>query len=1006
MKYIWYTFPLLILCTRLSAQQNQNSLSTNQLAELSYNQLDSLMYLEYQKGKYAKAIPYMQAGATKAKEEFGRLDSTYAEYVSNLGFFYHQTGKYAEAEHYYKESKAIRAEILGKEHPSYATSVNNLAGLYHYLGNYEQAELFYLQAKDIRMRFFGETHEIVANSLNNLAALYKDMGAYDKAENLQLQALDILAKVKGENDPLYATSLNNLASLYKKTQKFKKAEELLLKAKAIRLEVLGNKHPYFAQSLNNLAHLYSEMGDYKAAEVLLLEALDIYGQVLGKEHRLYASTLNNLASLYEKMQKYEAGEPLLLQAKKIYKTKLGTEHPSFARSLNNLASLYYNMNELDTALYYCLKSIDANCAKIKNIPLNLEALDFAQLAQQDYYSNQQINSTILNLLKIIEKQYLETGNPEKLEQQYKVVEVAMQLNERLRNGLSSEEDKLRILRENTLFIQKGIETALLLENTKYEKEAFSFAELNKSVLLADAIKGNRARSFGDLPDTLINYEIALQSKLSKLRKKQYSIKAPETESSVNKEISVLQLEIDAFLTSIKSKYPKYHALKYESITAKVEDIQSFLDDKNTAFLEYLLTDSITYLFSITKEEFKVYSIDIKLVDLKSRIKEFRFLLSNYENLLVHRERAGQVYSDVAYWFYKKLLYPALKGRSFENLIIVPDGELGHIPFETFLVEKSNDQKETNYKKLHYLLNDYNISYGYSATLWKENHLAPPKSNNGEMLACAAMYPPLGAEVILAKNRFGVSTYSKGKMLYVDSVLLELRTPYWYHLRSELQSLPAARDEIIALSNRFSGDFILDSVSNEGFFKKNASKYAVVHLAMHGVLEKMRPMLSSLVFTENGDSLEDNFLQAYEISRMNLNADLVVLSACQTGYGKFEQGEGVVSLARSFMYAGVPSLVVSLWQVNDGSTAKIMGDFYQNLANGMTKAKALRLAKLTYIKEYDGLAIHPTFWSPFIQLGDSKPIYLKTKSTRTSWVSILLLLVGLSGLAFFFIRRRR
>ncbi len=155
--------------------------------------------------------------------------------------------------------------------------------------------------------------------------------------------------------------------------------------------------------------------------------------------------------------------------------------------------------------------------------------------------------------------------------------------------------------------------------------------------------------------------------------------------------------------------------------------------------------------------------------------------------------------------------------------------------------------------------------------------------------------------------------------------------------------------------------------------------------MHGVLDKKQPMLSSLAFTENKDSLEDNFLQAYEISRMQLNADLVVLSACETGYGQFEQGEGVVSLARSFMYAGVPSLVVSLWQVNDVSTSIIMKAFYNNLSAGMNKPEALRQSKLSYLQNVDGIMAHPAFWSPFIQLGDSKPVYLKNKSNWVPWV---------------------
>jgi CHAT domain-containing protein len=140
----------------------------------------------------------------------------------------------------------------------------------------------------------------------------------------------------------------------------------------------------------------------------------------------------------------------------------------------------------------------------------------------------------------------------------------------------------------------------------------------------------------------------------------------------------------------------------------------------------------------------------------------------------------------------------------------------------------------------------------------------------------------------------------------------------------------------------------------------------------------------------------NFLQAYE----KLNADLVVLSAFETGYGDFEQGEGIVSLARSFMYAGTPALVVSLWSVNDMSTSIIMQSFYQNIAAGMPKDKALRQAKLDYIQRAGGNAAHPAFWSPFIQLGDTKAIPLQKKGSWLYWIIGTLCFLVIAGILWF------
>ncbi len=204
---------------------------------------------------------------------------------------------------------------------------------------------------------------------------------------------------------------------------------------------------------------------------------------------------------------------------------------------------------------------------------------------------------------------------------------------------------------------------------------------------------------------------------------------------------------------------------------------------------------------------------------------------------------------------------------------------------------------------------------------------------------------------------------------LDDNILRGRIPTTRQTREVLQPLPAARKEVEALEALYKGCFALDSLASERLFYERVKEYGIIHLGMHGLLDENRPILSSLALTENGDSLYDNFLQAHEISKMELNSDLVVLSACETGYGRFETGNGIASLARAFMYAGVPSLVVSLWQVNDMSTSIIMQNFYKHLAHGKTKSAALRQAKLDYLTQADGLAAHPAFWSPFILIGD-------------------------------------
>ncbi len=360
-------------------------------------------------------------------------------------------------------------------------------------------------------------------------------------------------------------------------------------------------------------------------------------------------------------------------------------------------------------------------------------------------------------------------------------------------------------------------------------------------------------------------------------------------------------------------------------------------------------------------------------------------LIDYKFLKEQETTAYELYTQSAYWFYHHLLAPALTSKEdIEHLIIIPDGELGHLPFEAFLSEPV--EEEILYQDLPYLLKKYRISYNYSANLWKENLTSPPNKNNGKILAIAAQY-----------NIKGDSLRSRSN-----------RAPHLLNLRDALNDLPAAKEEVMALSQKFIGEFWQKEQSNERNFKEKAGEFGIIHLAMHGLLNQRAPILSSLAFTENGDSSEDNFLEAWEISHLRLNAQLVVLSACETGYGRFQQGEGVMSLARSFMYAGVPSLVVSLWQVNDVSTSRIMQLFYQNLSKGIDKAEALRQAKLKYIASHTtSIQAHPAFWAAFVQIGDSRPINVATKGIGAMlwWIvgGIGLLLLG--GLSFVLMKQK-
>jgi CHAT domain-containing protein len=238
----------------------------------------------------------------------------------------------------------------------------------------------------------------------------------------------------------------------------------------------------------------------------------------------------------------------------------------------------------------------------------------------------------------------------------------------------------------------------------------------------------------------------------------------------------------------------------------------------------------------------------------------------------------------------------------------------------------------------------------------------------------------------------------------ESSVSTYRTGKEKNLRSGIGELPGAENEFKMLKNRYKGFYPSKMNASEKTWKENAHEYGILHFAMHGLIDEKEPEFSSLVFTEDGNKEEDNFLYAYEIKQSKLNASMVVLSACETGAGKYQRGEGVLSIGRGFMYAGVPSIVMTLWKLNDQSASELIGNFYANLEVGQQKDKALQDAKIKYLETSNDMAAHPALWACFIQLGDYSPIILAQKS-YFNYLIISAVIGSVIVLLLFFYRRK-
>ena len=308
----------------------------------------------------------------------------------------------------------------------------------------------------------------------------------------------------------------------------------------------------------------------------------------------------------------------------------------------------------------------------------------------------------------------------------------------------------------------------------------------------------------------------------------------------------------------------------------------------------------------------------------------------------------------------------------KQITIIPDGVLGYIPFEALL--RKLPTNSTKFSEHAYLLNDYQISYAYSATLYKKMKNRQHTQTRKTLLAFA---PSFVSQQLLANESRSISE--------VRGLLTDLK-----------YNIP----EVKAIQQLIGGDIFTDLAATKETFLNKATAYKILHLSTHGKADVIKGDYAYLAFTEVKDSIENNFLYNKDLYHMNIQADLVVLSACETGIGELQQGEGIISLARGFSYAGAKSVITTLWSVDDQKTMNIMKQFYSFIKDGAPKDQALRQAKLNFLEDYGNLA-HPFFWAPFVPIGDMSPmkftpmIFNQSYLLKTSLLLLVLLLVFLS-----------
>lgn len=770
-----------------------------------------------------------------------------------------------------------------------------------------------------------------------LALIYKHTNKYELATNYCENGIVLIQKYK---DSIYGweSRINNLrktlSQVYFDKKDFHKANNTL--DKVLTFYKSRSKNPRNKNSLLSTFILAAKNNikqkKYNKTIHLLNESKQYYknDNPFAKESDLLFGDANlGLKNYTESALFYNKS----LQSTIAYHNN--KKHPDLSIIYAKLGKLNFKQKKNDSALIYYQIALTQLEKGFNEISLNTNP-------NPKRVSSKTILISILkDKLDALFNSYLKTNKLRYLDQAYNTSKTIIKTLDELRPEFESKVDKEFLIQQTYPSIQKMVAITYLLyiktKNEAYINEAFFFMEKSKSILLLEAQRNAEATKYGEVPKNILTKEQQFRAKITHLEQEIFKHKSDS--QSLNDTLFSVKNNYRNLLFKVEQQYPEYYKLKYKSDVVSIQTISQNLE-KNQALLSYMITKKNIYLVVIDIDKKSFYKLPFD-TDLKNTIKNL------YKKSSVLNIEDVSIYND-SYTVYKKILEPALKNIKATDLVIIADDILNYIPFDALV---------TSEKKQNFVLEYYSISYASSATLLQENNKIKP-SNNNKLLAFAP--------------KFGVDS-----------------KPINYE-RNDLSPLLYNTKEAQQIARFFNGKIFTGDKASIKNFNAEINNYNLLHFATHASANDEFPDYSYLAFSNKNK--QSNLLYVKDLYNYTINTDLVTLSACQTGIGKLQKGEGMLSLARAFNYAGATAIVTTLWKIDDQSTSEIMVEFYKNLKKGLSKKDALRHAKLKYLKSNkDQILRHPYYWSGIILTGNTMPI-TNPNYNYFLFLSVILLIV--------------
>lgn len=878
----------------------------------------------------------------------------------NVGVAFHKNRKLQEASQQFDKALAIELEVTPQSIILHADIYESKGFLQYDLGRIDEAFSFFQKTHDLAQKAYKNDHPYFGKVYNDLGLIYSIKEEFNESLEYYNKALSVSIKNYGMDNHDEQVRIHfNIGTVYNKKGNKEKALFHTHKTLELGTKFYGANHPKMYFPYSQLGNIYGDERGIPYLEKALqvcLSAPKVNYVILSYQYEYHAN-------LYQKIGNYEEAIKFFKKSLAIRHKINGLQNTSTIRTHINIAKVYTKMKDFENALLFNEKAITNN-----QLPNFNEDNRFFATSYVDSDLPLETTKTKADILLLLFEQ---TEKEEYLIESNALYKEAISYINLVRKSKQNHQDKIVFSEIVKTIYAKNIQTAemlLELKNTSVSLEhSFYISEKSKAHVLRELLKNAEAKRNSNLHTRILTLEKTINDELAVLQSK-ILIEATQKETDSAKLYALegkffdVNKRKDSLEKTIEIEFPKYYALKYQDNIIQLETLQEKLND-STTLLEFFKSKNHLYAFIISKNTFHVEKLKVDSLDTK--IEEFNTAIISKDQ---------ETFAQNASYLYKQLLVPIKKHFIGNELIVIPDESLWHLQFDLLLTADS-----TQTEKPAYLLYDYAISYANSASLLFEE----TKKNNQDDL----------------QNDCIAFSYTSKDSIQKNTNIVALSD-----LRNSNIDLPGTRKEITEISKILEGSYYYGLNANETNFKQYASKFKIVHLALHGDIDNQNSNNLKIYFSE-GSTNEDDKLFGHELYNLHIPASLVVLSACNTGSGKINKAEGIQSLGNAFQYAGAKSLLLSRWEISDKTTPEFMRYFYKHIKTGLPKHKALQQAKIDFLQKADTFNAVPFYWGSFYLLGDTEAIPFTTFS-YTNWIIGIMSCILLFLIIRSFFRRKR